>query len=186
MPSRPAILSISSMKTIPDSSTRRIASLMAASMSISRLASSCASASSASGTGMRVFFVFFGMMFWKRSRSPCSTSSMPCGVITSIMGDAGRVSSISTVRSSSFPSRSMRRSFSRVADSSAVGAARSVSPPTAWMRRSMRTGGSSRSSRRSSASSRARTRTFSFSSSRTRLTAISVRSRMIDSTSRPT
>src|SRR5436309_2897842 len=90
MPSRPAILSISSMKTIPDSSTRRIASLVAASMSISRVASSCASASSASGTGMRVFFVFFGMMFWKRSRSPCSTSSMPCGVITSIMADAGR------------------------------------------------------------------------------------------------
>ena len=135
---------------------------------------------------MRVFFVLRGIRFWKRSRRPCSTSSMPCGVITSIMGEIGRVTSISTMRSSSFPSRSMRRSFSRVADSSGVGAARSVSPPTAWIRRSTRTGGSRRSSTRSSASSRARTRTFSFSSSRTMLTAISVRSRMIDSTSRPT
>src|SRR5213596_2559450 len=54
MPSRPAILSISSMKTMPDCSTRRMASLVAASMSMRRVASSCASVSSASGTRMRV------------------------------------------------------------------------------------------------------------------------------------
>ena len=41
---------------------------------------------------------------------------MPCGVITSIIGEAGFVTSTSTSRSSSLPSRSMRRSFSRVSE----------------------------------------------------------------------
>ena len=84
----------------------------------------------------------------------------------------------SATRSASFPSRSMRRSFSRVSVRSDGGA-----PDIDEV---FGGGGSRRSRRRSSAISRAFTRFFSFSSSRTMVRASSVRSRMMDSTSRPT
>src|SRR4029453_5871269 len=86
-----------------------------------RAASSWASTSSASGTRIVVFLVRFGMRFWSMSRRLLSISSIPCGVITSIIGDTDFVTSISTVRSSSLPSRSMRRSFSRVSVGSGCG-----------------------------------------------------------------
>ena len=91
------------------------------------------------------------------------------------------VVSISTVRSFSFPSCSMRRRLSRVALSGGGAAVVSGMPGRAG-----RTGGSSRSSRRSSAFSWARERTRSRSSSRSIDTAVSARSRTMLSTSRPT
>ena len=58
---RPAILSISSMKTMPDCSTRRMASFCATTMSTSLAASSWTRVSSASLTFMRDFLPCLGM-----------------------------------------------------------------------------------------------------------------------------
>ena len=93
------------------------------------------------------------------------------------MGSPRWATSISTVRSSSAPSRSRARNFSRV---SWTAPASGVAPKAG------RAGGRSRSSRRSSASSRARCSTARVFSPRTILMASSTKSRIIDSTSRPT
>ena len=75
------------------------------------------------------------------------------------------------MRSSSLPSRRRSRSFSRVRSTLSLGSA---------------PGGINRSSRRSSALTSARSATSSSRSSRTMSIEISTRSRIIDSTSRPT
>ena len=89
--------------------------------------------------------------------------------------------SISTVRSSSLPSRSCARSFSRVRFHCRARLRR----PRRRRRRPWR-GGSSRSRIRSSAFARLCPRLLRAFRSRTMSMAISTRSRIIDSTSRPT
>src|SRR5512139_510710 len=175
--SRPAILSISSRNTIPDCSVRSTASRFTRSMSTRRPASSFSRNGRASGTRIRFRRTFFGKspesISW---RFPSIPSGAPPAVPRrSITGTADSRTSTSTVRSASFPSRSRMRRRSRVSRE-----ALSVSPARGG------TGGSSRSRRRSSAAARARSATFSISSARTMWTAISTRSRTIDSTSRPT
>ena len=154
-------------------------------------------------------------------------SSMPVPENTSITDWGASAVSISTVRSSSFPSRSRRRRLSRVpavpsaedpTESALEAPAPSLSfspmagmgiapcpagPPAvaddddvvvdpdaveaaAAPPRPRGATGSKASSRRSSAFSRARGRTRSRSSSRSIWTAVSARSRTIESTSRPT
>ena len=100
---------------------------------------------------------------------------MPGGAMISIDGGAAETS-ISTSLSSRVPSRSILRNFWRVAES--VGC-------MSWKFTS-RAGGSSTSRIRSSAASAARSRTLRASASRVCLTATSIRSRTIVSTSRPT
>ena len=180
VPSRPAILSISSRKTIPDCSTRRTASFATTSMSTSRFASSAVRWSSASGTFTCFFFVFFGSRLEKSSFMLNSISSIPWGVSTSTIGEIVFVTSSSTSRSSRRPSRSMRRSLSRAE------LALSAPATCAGVDGFGGDGGKSKSRRRSSATSRARRSTLSFSSALTRPMPSSTRSRMIDSTSRPT
>jgi len=107
----------------------------------------------------------------------CVISSMPAGLINSIVG-IGIDSSISISLSSRSPSRSFLRNFCRVAES--------ADSPESLVKPTLRGGGSSASSTRSSAASSARWRNFAVSCSRVCLTAISARSRMIVSTSRPT
>ena len=96
-------------------------------------------------------------------------SSMPGGAMISTPSEGAWISSSSS-RSSSAPSRSILRKRWRV----------SVLSPA------FEDPGSSASSKRSSAASRARLRTATIASSRTIFTAMSARSRMIESTSRPT
>ena len=170
------------MNTIPDCSTRRVASPTTVSMSTSRAASSWVSSFMASG----IFTVFrldcLGSRLENISLMFDSISSIPCGVSTSIIGVMLWVNSTSTERSSSFPARSILRSFSRVA-----GDGRSATwPPSVSPSSGAGGSGNNRSSTRSSARSLALTWTFSCSSSRTILTARSMRSRMMDSTSLPT
>ena len=94
--SRPATLSISSMKMIPDSCARSTAARATLSMSISFCASSCSSASRASGTGRRRFFV----RPWKRpgnmSFTLMSTSSTDDPAMISNDGNDRSRTSIST------------------------------------------------------------------------------------------
>ena len=105
----------------------------------------------------------------------CSAiSSMPGGVMMSILGIAC-ATSISISVASSCPSRRRLRNVWRVAFSSRIG------EPSA-----ARGGASSTSRIRSSAESSARVRTRFISCSRVCLMAISARSRIIVSTSRPT
>ena len=93
--SRPAILSISSMKMMPACSARRIASFCSRSRSISLVASSSVSTSSASGTDSRRRFV---------RRAPCGSmsrrfstiSSMPVPENTSMNDGGASAVSIST------------------------------------------------------------------------------------------
>ncbi len=111
------------------------------------------------------------------------TSSMPWPENTSSMGPACACTSISIIRSSSLPARSWARSLSRVASREASGDTSSRVPlekASPWRR------GSKRSRSRSSASASARSRTAAAISALTMLTPSSVRSRIIDSTSRPT
>ncbi len=105
------------------------------------------------------------------------SSSMPGGAKISALID-GAATSISISLSSSSPSRSFLRNFCRVAESCAGSG--SALKPTA------RAGGSRASSTRSSAASSARSRTDFIARSRPSLIAISIRSRMMVSTSRPT
>jgi hypothetical protein len=119
-------------------------------------------------------------------------SSTPCGVNSEIEGPAPppSSSSTSTSRSSSRPLRSMRRSFSRVdsADSPPLPAAGSAIATSGRAPGGDAAigAGSSASSSRSSARCSAFACTERFSSSITSATPSSVRSRTIDSTSRPT
>src|SRR5471030_905193 len=103
-------------------------------------------------------------------------SSMPGGA--EISTPATSATSISISLSSSWPSRRRLRNSWRVLEL-AEGAASSLWKP-------MRAGGSRASRMRSSAASSARWRTLVISCSRSSLMAASARSRMIDSTSRPT
>src|SRR6266852_3912569 len=115
-----------------------------------------------------------------------SISSTPWLEMISNEGMARSRTSTSTMRWSSLPSRSWARSFSRVRFScsrladSAAGFAGSRGVARAGA------GGSNRSSTRSSADCSARSATSSSFSSRTMSMAVSMRSRTMDSTSRPT
>src|SRR3954465_259033 len=113
-PSRPAILSISSMKMIPACSTRSTAARATLSMSISFCSSSLRRYSSASGTFTlrRLFFP------WKRPGSMSlrlmSTSSTCDPAMISNDGNDFSRTSISTTRESRRPARSCSRKRSRV------------------------------------------------------------------------
>src|SRR5438876_277935 len=97
-PSRPAILSISSMKMMPACSTRSTAVRATLSMSISFVSSSCVRYSSASGIFIRRFFVFP----WKRPGSMSfrlmSTSSTDDPAMISSDGNDFSRASTSTPR----------------------------------------------------------------------------------------
>ena len=114
VPSRPAILSTSSRKTIPEFSTRAIASPVTSSLSTSLSASSCVKIRRASWTLTLRRRVRWGRRFPSISLRFSCISSMPWPPIRSIMGSPRWATSISTVRSSSAPSRSRARNFSRV------------------------------------------------------------------------
>ena len=178
--SRPAILSISSKKTMPDCSTRSTASRVTSSMSISFCASSCARYFRASGIFMTRSFFFPGINPPSMSRRWFSRSSMPPTLEIIPTGRPRSLISISTVRLSSRPSRNCLRSFCRVLSPDADCPGSSSCPPRDGL------GGSNRSSTRSSAMSSAFRSTRFSDELFTRLTDCSVRSRMIDSTSRPT
>ena len=176
---RLAILSISSRNTMPLDSTFSTARALRSSSFSSRPASSSASSRSASRT-----FSFRGRrlappMFWNMPWICSVRSSMPGGARISIFAD-GICTSSSISLSSSSPSRSFLRNFWRVALSRSSGSAASVPKPMP------RADGNRASSTRSSAASSARGITFFISCSRVCLTAASTRSRMIESTSRPT
>ena len=168
-PCLPATLSISSMKMIPEFSVLSRARATTLSMSISLRDSSSMRISMASGTFTFFFFDFFGSRFPIISDMPGSISSTPAWLNT-WMGRFLAVTSTSTSLSSSFPAHRSLRSFILVAAFSS-----SVSVP-----------GRRRSIILSSAISFALVSTASVSSSVTMFTAISVRSRIMDSTSRPT
>ena len=162
---------------MPVSSTRRRASAATFWRSISFSASSASSNRRASAI----------VTFWRRLRanSPgiislrlMPTSSTPCGPIISSDGALDSSVSTSTSRSSSAPARSFSRSFSRVAERSSAPWVEAGPKPAAV--------GTSRASRRSSARAAAVAATPARISSRTSATPISVRSRTIDSQSRPT
>jgi hypothetical protein len=106
---------------------------------------------------------------------------MPAGPISSSEGMACDTS-ISISRSSSSPWRSRLRNFCRVADSLSLGREASASKP----KPDGREGGISTSRMRSSAASCAASSTRRLARSRACLTATSARSRMMESTSRPT
>ncbi len=186
--SRPATLSSSSMKMMPSCSARRTASLVSRSMSMSLAASSSVKASSASGMVRRRRLVRLdcGNMDCRLR----TISSMPVPENTSMNDWGVSLVSISTDLSLSLPSCRSRRRFSRVLVSAAgaAGTSGAGGAPASDPRgvRPGRAGGSSTSSRRSSAFSRARGRRRSRSSSRNIDTAVSARSRTMESTSRPT
>jgi|GEM_PF-6980210 len=124
-------------------------------------------------------------------------SSSPEVVMISTIGDDfGSRRSTSSSRSSSRPSRSIRRNFSRVAlsfgtvpaptGSSGFIRVNELSPVGPVVDSDEGPGGSSRSRIRSSALASASPSIRFFSSSFTMLIASSTRSRTIDSTSRPT
>jgi hypothetical protein len=123
-----------------------------------------------------------------------SISSTPWLEMISKAGiDFSRTSS-STMRSSSLPSRNCWRSFSRVREPGSParsGSLLMLKPICCWSGLGFGgtcagIDGNSRSSRRSSAFISALSATSSSFSSRTMSMAISTRSRIIDSTSRPT
>ena len=184
-----ATLSISSMKTMPDSCARRTASRVTASMSTRRAASSLRSRSRASGMGTRRFFL--RLLAPKRSCSCIPISSMPPGPnIWSVGAAASAFTSTSTSRASRSPARRRSRSLARVrAVASSTGAAAgsgAVVNGNVGVWGAAVGVGSSRSSRRSSARSAARSCTPASNSSRTSCTDTSIRSRIMASTSRPT
>ena len=110
------------------------------------------------------------------------TSSMPWPENTSSMGPACACTSISIMRSSSLPARSWARSLSRVASREASGTplrgCRSRRLPLAPRQQEVEEPVLGQRS--------ARSRTAAAISALTMLTPSSVRSRIIDSTSRPT
>ena len=121
-PSRPAILSISSMKMIPAFWARSSASRVTRSMSTRRPASSSVSSSSASFTlSFRFRFLapppsmlMSGLLpSWLiMSLRPCAMSSMP-GAMMGMKGMLFSATSTSTSSSSSVPARSCARALSR-------------------------------------------------------------------------
>ena len=168
---RRATLSSSSMKTMAFSSVSRSARALSSSSSTSFAASSSARSRIASFTGTDRVRARPDPRFWNSPWSWLVISSMPGGAMISTP-IWGVFTSISTSRSSSFPSRSIARNFSRVSE-----------PDEAP---SLRSPGSRTSRRRSSADASARCRTFSVARPRAIEIATSTRSRMMDSTSRPT
>ena len=174
-----ATLSISSMNTIPFCSIFSIERVFRSSSLTSFMASSSVKSFIASCTGILRVLV---RPPWPRlANMPCSCwliSSMPGGAMIST--PAGFMfTSISISLSSRSPSRNFLRNFCRVEFSSEdSGVAVSPNPP--------RAGGSRTSRTRSSAASSARFFTRCISRSRVSFSATSARSRMIDSTSRPT
>src|SRR5213080_4129602 len=115
VPRSPAILSISSMKITPWFSTRSSDSFTTSSMSTSFFSSSSIRMRRASCRCTVRRFFFFGSISCSSSVKLTSVPSMPCGgCIISSPGKPCCCTSISTSRSSSFPSLSCWRSFSRV------------------------------------------------------------------------
>ncbi len=183
MPCGPATLSISSMKTMPADCTRSRASRVTVSWSTRRAASSCSRTVRASGSRSLRFFVFLpnGRLESMSCRlSPISSS--PWLPKTCMVAVPRSETSTSTVRSSRPPARNIPRSFSRVPSRRGSPTANPVAPPEGGAALE----GKSRSSSRSSAASRALPCTSRCFSSRTRATPCSMRSRIIESTSRPT
>src|SRR5438445_429174 len=115
VPRSPAILSSSSMKITPWFSTRSSASFTTSSMSTSFLSSSSTRMRRSSCRCTVRRFFFLGIISCGHSVKLKSGPSMPCGgCIISSIGKPCCCTSISTSRSSSFPSLSCWRSFSRV------------------------------------------------------------------------
>jgi len=168
---------------MPEFSARRIAWVTASSMSTSFWASSWARSRRASATRTFRRLVLDGMMFESMSLRWMPISSMPWPERTSIIGRDCCCISSSTSRSSSRPALSCARSLSLVVSREASGAtsSRELDENGSCARRGSRT-----SSSRSSASCSARSCTPAVISALTMLTDSSVRSRIIDSTSRPT
>ena len=167
---RRATLSISSMKTMPVCSTAETASALSSSSLMSLNASSSRSRRSASRTFRRMVRLRVPPML---ESIPCSwlvSSSMPGGETISKPTEMAAVSMVTSLSSRS-PSRSFLRITWRVVLVSR--------PPSSGA-------GSSTSRIRSSAASSARDCTRAIACSRSIFTAMSARSRMMDSTSRPT
>jgi len=169
-------LSISSMKTMPFCSVLCRARVL--------ISSSLTSLPASSSTSSCMASAIFSLRLRRRScpiwlnmlRSCSVTSSMPLGPMISMVGRAS-ARSISISRSFKLPSRSFLRKTWRAALSGTGAAAPS------W---TARAGGMRMSRMRSSAASSARMRCLRISVSRVCLTAISIRSRMMESTSLPT
>ncbi len=128
--SRPAILSNSSRKMMPEFSTRWMAWLTASSMSTSFWASSWTSRRRPSATLTRRRRVRPGMKLASMSLRLIPTSSMPWPEKISSMGPPWVWTSISIRRSSSLPAFSWALSFSRVASREASGVTSSSVPLT--------------------------------------------------------
>ncbi|MCY1440908.1 hypothetical protein D9M71_572020 [compost metagenome] len=172
---RLATLSISSMNTMPCCSTASRALAFNSSSLTRRLASSSRTSLSASLTLSLRFLRLPLPMLANRLCSWLVISSMPGGAEMST--PTASATSISISLSSSWPSRRRLRNSWRVLES--------------WLctwssLKPVRAGGNRASRMRSSAASSARWRTLIISCSRSSLMAASARSRMIDSTSRPT
>ena len=182
-PSRPAILSSSSRKMMPEFSTRTMACTTASSASTSFWASSCSRSRRASPILSRRRRVRPGRIWDSMSLRLMPTSSIPCPEKTWSIGFDWSDTSISMTRSSSLPARSWARSFSRVASREA---SRDTSSRVLLVKASPARRGRRRSSSRSSAWDSAFSRTAAAISAFTMVTESSVRSRIMDSTSRPT
>ena len=172
---------------MPDSSTRLTASRVISSISRSFCASSWVKYFNASGIFMIRFFLLPGIMPPNISRRLFSMSSMP--PIFEIMptGSPRSFTSISTVRLSRVPSLNCLRSFCRVESAGSTDSLPFDSSPSSWkpVARGLLEG-NNRSNTRSSAISSALRSTRSSEELLTMFTDCSVRSRMMDSTSRPT
>ena len=189
-----ATLSISSRKTMPLFSAARMAASLTSSMSTSFAASSCWKSFRAAATETLRFFCFFGMRFAIMS---CRLSPMLSRLEPANMPTIGLPESSISISMTSFSSSPFSRRFlthSRPAAyfgslfSSDDSFSSSSDPP-----KSLPKGfcdffgcGTNTSRMRSSASSAALSCTFSMRSWRTMRTAVSARSRTMDSTSRPT
>jgi len=180
---RDVTLSISSMKTMPFCSAFARATVLTSSSLTSLAASSSISSLTASAIlTLRCFFLAppaFANMPWSCSAMP----SMPGGLM--ISNEAfGSATSSSISLSSSRPSRRRLRITWRAVLS--AGGVDGISPKSALDAPEPRGDGTRMSSTRSSAASSARLRWRFMALSRSCLTAMSTRSRMIESTSLPT
>ena len=172
---RLATLSISSMKTMPFCSTVWMAFCLISSSLTSLAASSSRTCFMASATFILRVLRLSEDMLENMFCSWLVISSMPGGAMISTPAPLLR-RSISISLSSSSPSRSFLRNSWRVEESSVF-----------WLSSLKSRGGGIRASRmRSSAASMARCSWRFISFSRSILMAISARSRIMDSTSRPT
>ena len=190
-PWRETILSISSRKMMPDCSVLITALRVTLSISIRSSTASFFNILKASATVSLRILPFLGNILPKASRRFDSISSIPALEKTSIMGiGCACVTSISTSFSSSRPSRNIFLKRSRVDSLFSAVSEPGVStfPGISILELLLEEGieGRSRSSSLSSAISRAFCSTSLRSSFLTILTASSMRSRIIDSTSRPT